>query len=313
MLLRASTCSACTAFAGCSVRPDPPTVARRRAPVLSRVAPPAARFAGGRGAGRLGCAHGLAAAKRSASSPPAGHAGGGWPAAPLAAPAGEPAEAGAVVRELGLWQRPAGGPAGRPRVLLNMISSADGRATLAGRSGAAQRRRRPRAVPRAAPARRRRAGGRGHGARASATGGMIRDRGGPRAAPRARPEPRSRSRASSRAASRWAPGSRCSRTPRRAWSCSRHPRASCRTPARDVEYVRAARDGEPRPAARRSRSCAARFGVELLLCEGGPHLGAAAARGGPARRALPVAVAPTLGGRRRRGRPGAADHRRRAS
>jgi riboflavin biosynthesis pyrimidine reductase len=40
-----------------------------------------------------------------------------------------------VVQELGLWERGAL-PPGRPRVLLNMISTLDGRATLAGRSGA---------------------------------------------------------------------------------------------------------------------------------------------------------------------------------
>ncbi|HTA12482.1 MAG TPA: dihydrofolate reductase family protein [Solirubrobacteraceae bacterium] len=39
-----------------------------------------------------------------------------------------------VVRELGLWERGAR-PPGRPRVLLNMIATADGRATLGGRSG----------------------------------------------------------------------------------------------------------------------------------------------------------------------------------
>jgi riboflavin biosynthesis pyrimidine reductase len=50
-------------------------------------------------------------------------------------PPGEPAEVAEIVRELGLWERPVGGAAERPRVLLNMISSADGRATLEGRSG----------------------------------------------------------------------------------------------------------------------------------------------------------------------------------
>lgn len=51
-------------------------------------------------------------------------------------PAGEPASAEEIVQELGLWRRPALAehPA-RPRVLLNMISTADGRATIAGHSG----------------------------------------------------------------------------------------------------------------------------------------------------------------------------------
>jgi riboflavin-specific deaminase-like protein len=39
-----------------------------------------------------------------------------------------------VVERLGMFERPTGA-AGRPRVLVNMISSLDGRATLAGRSG----------------------------------------------------------------------------------------------------------------------------------------------------------------------------------
>lgn len=39
-----------------------------------------------------------------------------------------------VLNELGLWQRGTW-PAARPRVLLNMIATVDGRATLAGRSG----------------------------------------------------------------------------------------------------------------------------------------------------------------------------------
>jgi riboflavin biosynthesis pyrimidine reductase len=55
-------------------------------------------------------------------------------------PAGEPLTAAELVEQLGLWRREpdgeAPGPgAPRPRVLLNMVASADGRATLAGRSG----------------------------------------------------------------------------------------------------------------------------------------------------------------------------------
>jgi riboflavin biosynthesis pyrimidine reductase len=48
--------------------------------------------------------------------------------------AGAPAGAVALVEEMGMYDRPAL-PPGRPRVILNMVSSADGRATLAGRSG----------------------------------------------------------------------------------------------------------------------------------------------------------------------------------
>jgi riboflavin-specific deaminase-like protein len=49
-------------------------------------------------------------------------------------PAGDPASVAEIVEELGLWERAADFD-GRPRVLLNMIATADGRATLDGRSG----------------------------------------------------------------------------------------------------------------------------------------------------------------------------------
>lgn len=49
-------------------------------------------------------------------------------------PAGEPATAAGVVEQLGLWRR-AATPPHRPKVLLNMVSTADGRATVGGRSG----------------------------------------------------------------------------------------------------------------------------------------------------------------------------------
>jgi riboflavin biosynthesis pyrimidine reductase len=49
-------------------------------------------------------------------------------------PAGDPATAAEVVEQLGLWERSASAPE-RPRLLLNMISTVDGRATLGGRSG----------------------------------------------------------------------------------------------------------------------------------------------------------------------------------
>jgi riboflavin biosynthesis pyrimidine reductase len=49
-------------------------------------------------------------------------------------PPGEPAGAAEVVEELGLWDRPAAASE-RPRLLLNMVSTVDGRATLGGRSG----------------------------------------------------------------------------------------------------------------------------------------------------------------------------------
>lgn len=47
---------------------------------------------------------------------------------------GEPIDVAEAVEDLGLWERPARRD-GRPRVLLNMVSTLDGRATLEGRSG----------------------------------------------------------------------------------------------------------------------------------------------------------------------------------
>lgn len=49
-------------------------------------------------------------------------------------PAGESASVCEVVERLGLWERPAA-PRALPRVMLNMIATVDGRATLSGRSG----------------------------------------------------------------------------------------------------------------------------------------------------------------------------------
>jgi riboflavin biosynthesis pyrimidine reductase len=49
-------------------------------------------------------------------------------------PPGEPATVAEIVEDLGLWERPTLA-AERPRVLLNMVSTVDGRATVGGRSG----------------------------------------------------------------------------------------------------------------------------------------------------------------------------------
>jgi riboflavin biosynthesis pyrimidine reductase len=48
--------------------------------------------------------------------------------------AGEPLTAAALVAQLGLWERPSSPPP-RPRILLNMVATVDGRATIGGRSG----------------------------------------------------------------------------------------------------------------------------------------------------------------------------------
>jgi riboflavin biosynthesis pyrimidine reductase len=49
-------------------------------------------------------------------------------------PPGVPATIPEIVEGLGLWERPVS-PAPRPRLILNMVSSVDGRATVEGRSG----------------------------------------------------------------------------------------------------------------------------------------------------------------------------------
>lgn len=49
-------------------------------------------------------------------------------------PAADPATIPEIVEQLGLWDR-TDPPGGRPHVMLNMVSTADGRATVAGRSG----------------------------------------------------------------------------------------------------------------------------------------------------------------------------------
>jgi riboflavin biosynthesis pyrimidine reductase len=49
-------------------------------------------------------------------------------------PAGAAASVAEIVEQMGLWQRPEQAPL-RPRVMLNMVSTVDGRASLGGRSG----------------------------------------------------------------------------------------------------------------------------------------------------------------------------------
>jgi len=56
------------------------------------------------------------------------------PALERLGPCGAPETVAQVVESLGLWERPGPRP-GRPRVLLNMVSTVDGRASLGGRSG----------------------------------------------------------------------------------------------------------------------------------------------------------------------------------
>jgi riboflavin biosynthesis pyrimidine reductase len=70
----------------------------------------------------------------SAEPDPSGAGGASEPLLKGLDPPGQPQPASEAAEQLGLWDRPSAPPP-RPRVLLNMVSTADGRATLAGRSG----------------------------------------------------------------------------------------------------------------------------------------------------------------------------------
>ncbi len=71
----------------------------------------------------------------ASGTPPADAAAGSGPSTlRVLEPEGESLTAAALTEQLGLWDRPSEPPA-RPRVLLNMVETADGRATLSGRSG----------------------------------------------------------------------------------------------------------------------------------------------------------------------------------
>jgi hypothetical protein len=121
-------------------------------------------------------------------------------------PAGAPAPVARLVDQLDLSERAAAGERERPYVILNMVSTADGRATMSGRSGAIGEEADKqlflglRTVVDAVMA--------GAGTlRVERYGRLVRD-------PACR---RSRWPASSRAGWRWTSGSRCWPTPARAW------------------------------------------------------------------------------------------------
>jgi riboflavin biosynthesis pyrimidine reductase len=201
-------------------------------------------------------------------------------------PAGPPSSVARIVTELGLWERPRA-VADRPRVVLNMVSTVDGRASLDGRSGGIGDevdRELFHGLRSAVDAVLVGAGT----VRAERYGPIVRDP-GQRALRRERgldeeplacivsaqlelgadipllavPEARvvilTPSEASLPAASRSHPGGR---TP---------PGTGRRASAAHVDYVRTARDGQLDLAAALAQ-LHARFGVDTLLCEGGPHL-----------------------------------------
>lgn len=184
------------------------------------------------------------------------------PPGPAITPAG-------LVEALGLWRRAGGSGVPRPRVLLNMTSTADGRATLGGRSGAIS-----------SPADRELF----HALRAPADAilvgaGTIRtERYGPLIP---NPDHRAERRAHGLSEEPLACVVTASldldpSTPLLAASTTRlvlltPAQGELASTACSVEYVREARDGRLDLTAALAQ-LAERFGVRLLLCEGGPHL-----------------------------------------
>src|SRR5947209_1053853 len=136
VLLRASPASACTAFRRLSDRPDSHETSRsdrgrvgemlRRAVRVDRLTGPRRRRF--RGA-RIGLQP-MSAAPAADGAQPAAEA---RPVMRRLLPPGADTDPEAFVEALEIASMPV--PEGRPRVLLNMASTADGRASLAGRSG----------------------------------------------------------------------------------------------------------------------------------------------------------------------------------
>lgn len=183
-------------------------------------------------------------------------------------PAAAPAGAQEIVEWFGLWKRPERRPA-RPRVLLNMVSSVDGRATLGGRSGALS-----------GPADR----ALFHGLRSTVDGvlvgaGTVRTERYGRIIPKAATRERRRERGLSDEPLACIVSGRMTipaDTPLLAEPAARvviitASAASLPATRAHVEYVRAERHGRlDLPAA--LAALAERFAVGTLLCEGGPHL-----------------------------------------
>jgi riboflavin biosynthesis pyrimidine reductase len=186
---------------------------------------------------------------------------------PLLAP-GEPAPADRLVEGLGLWDRPTG-PAERPRVLVNMVSTVDGRATIAGRSG-----------PIAGPADRELF----HALRMpvdavmAGAGTMRTERYGRIVGDEARRR-RRRERGLAEeplacivsASLALPPDLPLLREPQAQVIVLTPSEASLPPSAARIEYLRRPANGELDLAAALS-DLRHRYGVELLLCEGGPHL-----------------------------------------
>jgi riboflavin biosynthesis pyrimidine reductase len=183
-------------------------------------------------------------------------------------PAGPPSSVEQIVTELGLWERPQA-VVDRPRVVLNMVSTVDGRATVDGRSGAIGD-----AVDRALF----------HGlrsavdavlvgagtVRAERYGRIVRDA-GQRAQRLERglsEEPLACIVSAHLALSADIP---LLAAPEARVVIMTPSTASLPVSAAQVDYIRAERDGRLDLAAALAE-LHARFSVDTLLCEGGPHL-----------------------------------------
>jgi riboflavin-specific deaminase-like protein len=203
---------------------------------------------------------------------PAGHDQGAGEQRPLQLqrllPAGTAAAVEEVLAELGLWQRPVTAPHGR-RVMLNMIATVDGRATLAGRSGALS-----------GPADRQLF----HGLR-SAVDAVLVGAGTVRAERYGRiiPDASRRQQRAQRGLSEEPLACIVSgrldldgdipllAEPSAHVVILTASEAALPETAARVDYVRAERDGRLDLAAALDELCR-RFGVQSVLCEGGPHL-----------------------------------------
>jgi riboflavin biosynthesis pyrimidine reductase len=183
-------------------------------------------------------------------------------------PPADPATVAEIVEALGLWQRPL--PASPlPRVLLNMVSTVDGRATVGGRSGAISD-----------PADRELF----HGLRTAADAilvgaGTVRtERYGRVIGDEGRRRLRAERGLSDEPLACIVSGRLTLDTdiplladPQARVVIVTPSQASLPATAAQVEYVRAEREGHLDLAAA-LRELRSRFGVQLLLCEGGPHL-----------------------------------------
>jgi riboflavin biosynthesis pyrimidine reductase len=181
---------------------------------------------------------------------------------------GDPASVEEIVEELGLWQRPV--PAhGRGRVMLNMISTADGRASVGGRS-----------APISDPADRELF----HGLRSAVDAvlvgaGTVRTERYGRIIPDAARRRERQSRGLSEEPLACIVSARLAleadiplfAEPSARVAILTASAASLPATPAHVEYVRAERDGQlDLPAA--LAELRERFGVHTVLCEGGPHL-----------------------------------------